>query len=89
MTDEQKNTESPQENEDQPEVAYGVHLVLMNDGNFAMQVTGSPTLGDVQMLVQRAHTELDARLVAETLIQLLSQRKSPIITPGQVSPHAN
>lgn len=73
---------------DQPveaEPAFGVHVVMMPDGAFAIQATGEPNLGEMQMLLSRALKSVEARMVAETVVQLTKQAKDSqrIITPGR------
>lgn len=70
---------APPEVEAQP--AFGVHVVMMSDGAFALQVTGEPSLGDLQMILSRALKSIEARMVAETVAQLMKAQQSRIITP--------
>jgi ornithine carbamoyltransferase len=63
--------------------AFGAHVVMMTDGAFALQVTGEPSLGDLQMVLSRALKSIEARMVAETVVQLQKQSASRIITPGR------
>ena len=65
------------------EPAFGVHVVMMPDGQFAIQATGAPNLGEMQMILSRALKSVEARMTAETLVQIMNPPKSPIITPGQ------
>lgn len=64
--------------------ALGVHVVMMEDGGFGIQATGEPNLGEMQMLLARALMSVEARINAETIIQMQSQIASEkrIITPG-------
>jgi len=68
-----------------PEVepAFGVHIVMMPDGAFAIQATGDPNLGEMQMLLSRALKSVECRMVAETVVQVQKQNQSRIITPGR------
>lgn len=65
------------------EPAFGVHIVMMPDGAFAIQATGDPNLGEMQMLLSRALKSVEARMVAETVVQVQKQNQSRIITPGR------
>lgn len=67
------------------EPAFGVHVVMMPDGAFAIQATGEPNLGEMAMLLARAYDSIKARMVAETVVQVMKQAKdkSRIITPGR------
>ena len=69
---------------DEMEPAFGVHIIMMPDGAFAIQATGEPNLGEMQMLLARALKSIEARMVAETVVQLMKQEKGKrrIITPG-------
>lgn len=72
--------------EKQDEPAFGVHVMMMPTGAFAMRVTGDPNLGEIQMLLSRALVSTECRMTAETVLHLQQQQaeKSRIITPGQV-----
>jgi hypothetical protein len=67
------------------EVAIGVHIMFLQDGQFGIQATGNPNLGELHMLVARALASLESRMVAETVAQVMGERKSEsrIITPGR------
>lgn len=67
----------------QQEPAFGVHVIMMPDGQFAIQATGEPNLGEMYMLLARATKSVEARMVAETVAQVQKQNKSSIITPGR------
>lgn len=69
----------------EPKPAFGCHVVMMEDGAFAIQATGEPNLGEMQMLLSRALKSVESRMVAETVIQLTKEEKdqSRIITPGR------
>jgi hypothetical protein len=74
-----------QGNEDEPKMAFGVHIAMMEDGSFGIQATGEPNLGEMFMLLSRATKSVEARMVAETVFQLQEQARSQqrIITPGR------
>lgn len=76
MTDETTN---------EPKPAFGVHVVMMEDGAFAIQATGEPNLGEMQMLLSRALKSVECRMVAETVVQLQQEisKEQRIITPGR------
>ena len=67
------------------QVAFGVHLILTTDGSFAIQATGEPNLGEMQMIVSRGLKSIEARMIAETIMATQAQAKSEkrIITPGR------
>ena len=69
--------------EEGPQPAIGIHVVFMEDGQFGIQATGEPNLGEMQMLLSRALKSIEARMVAETVAQVAKQNKSRIITPGR------
>jgi len=71
--------------EQQDEPAFGVHVVMMPDGAFAIQATGEPNLGEMQMLLARALTSVECRMIGETVVQVQKQAKdkSRIITPSR------
>lgn len=77
------NTEVAVSDEDQP--AFGVHVVMMPNGEFAIQATGQPNLGEMQMILSRALKSVEARMVAETVVQLQQQAANTkrIITPSR------
>ena len=78
MSDETTTTD---EQIDEAGVAIGVHVVLMSDGQFGIQATGEPTLGEMQMLLSRALTSIECRMVGETITAMQKQNESRIITP--------
>lgn len=73
------------EEQEGPKAAFGVHVVLLEDGGFGIQATGEPNLGEMQMLLARALKSVESRMVAETVIQLQEQARGNqrIITPGR------
>ena len=74
--------DAPQE-EGEP-IAYAVHLILMQNGQFAIQATGEPNIGEMQMLISRGHESVRSRQIAETVAQVLREQQKPqsrIITP--------
>jgi hypothetical protein len=77
----------PKENQvtDETKPAFGVHVVMMEDGAFAIQATGEPNLGEMQMLLSRALKSVESRMVAETVVQLQQEisKEQRIITPGR------
>lgn len=91
MTDEiqtpdpNKVVNMPDQNPDAPKIAFGIHVALMEDGGFGIQATGEPNLGEMQMLLSRALKSVEARMVAETAVQLIDNARSQqrIITPGR------
>ena len=82
MSEEQLN-ETPDQTEGV--VVFGIHIMLTEDGAFAMRATGKPNLGDMQMLLSRALASVEARMSAETTVALMneSQQSKRIITPGR------
>ena len=79
--DENMNTPTPPEDE----VALGVHIMMLGNGNFAMQITGEANLGEMYMLLSRATASVNARIISETVQADMAANKnvSPIITPGR------
>ena len=78
--------EQPTEGEGEPEgpqPAIGIHVVFMEDGQFGIQATGEPNLGEMQMLLSRALKSVESRMIGETVAQVMKQNKSRIITPGR------
>ena len=67
----------------EPVIAFGCHVMMMTDGAFALQATGEPSLGDMHMILARALKSIEARMVAETVVQLTKAQQSRIITPGR------
>lgn len=51
------------------QVSIAVHLILTTDGQFAIQATGDPNLGEMQMIASRGLCSIEARITAETMIQ--------------------
>lgn len=68
---------------DGPQPAIGIHVVFMEDGQFGIQATGEPNLGEMQMLLSRALKSVESRMIGETVAQVMKQTKSRIITPGR------
>jgi hypothetical protein len=66
-----------------PQPAIGIHVVFMEDGQFGIQATGEPNLGEMQMLLSRALKSVESRMIGETVAQVMKQNKSRIITPGR------
>lgn len=68
-----------------PKPAFGVHVVMMQDGGFGIQATGEPNLGEMHMILSRALKSIEARMLAETVVQLTGKtgESSRIITPGR------
>jgi hypothetical protein len=76
--------QTPENTADQePQPALGVHVVLMSDGQFGIQATGEPNLGEMVMLLSRALESVKARMVAESVAAIQSEKK--IITPTRFS----
>jgi len=75
----------PVDVDEQVEPAFGITVVMMPDGAFAIQATGEPNLGEMQMLLSRALKSIEARMIGETVVQIQKQAndKSRIITPGR------
>lgn len=71
--------------DNEPKPAISIHVVFMEDGQFAIQAQGEPNLGEMQMLLSRALSSVEARMVGETVAQVMAtnQQKSRIITPGR------
>jgi hypothetical protein len=71
--------------DNEPKPAFGCHVIMMEDGAFAIQATGEPNLGEMQMILSRALKSVESRMVAETVVQLSQETKdkSRIITPGR------
>lgn len=71
--------------DNEPKPAFGCHVIMMEDGAFAIQATGEPNLGEMQMILSRALKSVESRMVAETVVQLGQEVKdqSRIITPGR------
>jgi Tfp pilus assembly protein PilZ len=67
----------------EPQVAFSAHVMMMEDGKFAIQTTGEPSMGDMQMILSRALSSVESRMVAETVVQLTKTSASRIITPGR------
>ena len=67
------------------EVALGVHIMMLGNGGFAMQVTGEANLGEMYMLISRALASVNARIISETVQADMAAAKkvSPILTPGR------
>lgn len=83
----QNISEHPEYEHQEPEnvVAYGVHIVMTNDGQFGIQISGEPNTGEVIALITRALETVRARMIAETVVQLQMAVDSSkrIITPGR------
>ena len=75
------NPETPNGDEAQPKPAFGIHVVMMEDGAFGIQATGEPNLGEMYMLLSRAEASVRARMVGETVLQMQKESQSSIITP--------
>jgi len=71
------------EETDELQPAIGIHVVMMEDGQFGIQATGEPNLGEMQMLLARALASVEARMIGETVAQVMKDKKSRIITPGR------
>jgi len=86
QTEGENVVQMPPQGDPKPEdtVAFGIHVVLMQDGNFGMQATGQPNLGEMQMLLSRALKSIEARMVAETIMAM--QQEKRIITPNAAGP---
>ena len=72
--------------EGEQDIDYAVHIIMMADGNFAIQATNSPNLGEMQMIVSRTLESIVARMHAETVVAMLQKqpgKESRIITPGR------
>lgn len=67
------------------QVAFGVHVVMLADGAFAIQATGAPNLGEMFMLLSRATESVRVRMNAETVAQVLEENRKQqrVITPGR------
>ena len=88
MSDESQNENVVQPDfggEDTPAIAFGIHVALLENGGFGIQATGEPNLGEMQMMLSRALKSVEARMMAETTAQLMSQlqEQQRIITPGR------
>lgn len=84
INDNEGNIEVPDQEEDAgPQPAIGIHVVFMEDGQFGIQATGEPNLGEMQMLLSRALKSVESRMIGETVAQVMKQTKSRIITPGR------
>ena len=73
------------EGDEQP-IAFAVHLILLQNGQFALQATGEPNIGEMNMLLARGLDSVRARMIAETVAQILKEQNKPesrIITPGR------
>ena len=66
-----------------PQPAIGIHVVYMEDGQFGIQATGEPNLGEMVMLLARALKSVESSMIGETVAQVMKQTKSRIITPGR------
>ena len=73
------DTDGTRPEAEMPEPAFGVHVVMMPDGNFGIQVTGQPNLGEMIMLLARALESVKVRMVVETMQAIQSEQK--IVTP--------
>jgi len=62
-------TEPDEQPEAEAQVSIAVHFVLTTDGQFAIQATGEPNLGEMQMIASRGLASIEARIVAETIVQ--------------------
>ena len=72
--------------EGEQDIAFAVHVIMMQNGEFAIQATNSPNLGEMQMIVSRALESIVARMHAETVAAMLQKqpgKESRIITPGR------
>ncbi len=65
------------------EVGFGVHVLMLTNGEFAIQATGDPNLGEMFMILSRAVESVKARMVGETVVQLQAEerKQTRIITP--------
>lgn len=74
------------EPEGEVEVAYGIHIVMTNTGQFGIQISGEPNTGEVVSALSRALETVRARMIAETVVQVqmavnASDSSKRIITP--------
>jgi hypothetical protein len=83
--EQQATVDETQEADAEPQPAIGIHVVFMEDGQFGIQATGEPNLGEMQMLLSRALKSVESRMIGETVAQVMQQSKSKsrIITPGR------
>lgn len=57
-------------------VAFGLHVMMMNDGQFAVVPTGNPNVMEAEMLLSRAQKMAFARMVAAEVVGLQEQQRS-------------
>ena len=89
MTDERQDAlEDQQDAEtlatDGNQIAFSVHVMMLEDGQFAVVPTGDPNPDEMHMMLARALARTQAMINAQVLLQtqkLAKQQSSGIVVP--------
>jgi hypothetical protein len=73
-TQQKQAQETQQEQNNLPDDAlFAVSLLRLKDGNVRVHVEGTPSLVDLQMLIQQALNGVSTRITSETTVSMLLQ----------------